>query len=309
MKLEITPWKGKFHAYLLEYKTANETIIGAKEEAFIFLTDLVFEDKNYQNGKIFFDINSKEYCGISLKMIGDNQLKVTYNCDGQQSEEFWYREGTNIPVETVETPTVVPTKNKAEEIASKEKGSPPAKNVTTKKDRPSGTPNDISPVKSKKTSAQQVEGETKKQSTFFVIGIQDVAEYGDIKNMEKIIEELWNRAYNNDFSSKLKNIIDPNSMHLTYSNYNNLEGKMTVTLGYKVKDLTNIPSGLKGVRIPSNEYLVYPMLGDKSDFEGDGWEQLGELMKHRKADSADIEIYNFDNSYNVKKAEMWIATT
>ena len=83
---------------------------------------------------------------------------------------------------------------------------------------------------------------------------------------------------------------------------------MTITLGYKVKDLSNIPSGLKGVKIPSNEFLVYPMAGDKSDYEGDGWEQLGELMMYRKANSADFEVYTFGSSYNVKKAEMWIAT-
>ena len=58
--------------------------------------------------------------------------------------------------------------------------------------------------------------------------------------------------------------------------------------------------------------LVLPKVGRFAtavaiDFAGEGWEQLGELMMYRKAESADFEIYTFDNNYNVKKAEMWVA--
>jgi len=126
--------------------------------------------------------------------------------------------------------------------------------------------------------------------------------------MEKSIETLWTKAYDDDFSGNLKNIIEANNMYVSYSDYDKPKGNMTITLGYKVKDLSNIPSTLKGVTIPSNEYLVYPMSGDKSDYEGEGWDQLGELMMYRKADSADFEVYTFDNNYNVKNAVMWIAT-
>ena len=76
----------------------------------------------------------------------------------------------------------------------------------------------------------------------------------------------------------------------------------------KVKILSNVPSGLGGVKIPSNEYLVYPMTGDKSDYEGEGWDQLHELMQYRNAESADFEVYTFDDSYEITQAEMWIAT-
>jgi len=126
--------------------------------------------------------------------------------------------------------------------------------------------------------------------------------------MEKVIEAMWTKAYNNDFSGKLKNIVEANSMYVCYSNYDNPKEEMAITLGYKVKELSNIPSELKGVKISTNEYLVYPMSGGKADFEGESWEQLGELMMYRKPDSSDFEIYTFDSNYNVKMAEMWIAT-
>ena len=97
-------------------------------------------------------------------------------------------------------------------------------------------------------------------------------------------------------------------MYLVYSAYDQPKGKMMITIGYKVKDLTNIPTGLKGVNIPSNEYYVYPLSGKASDYEGEGRKQLEEMMAYRKTDSADFEVYKFDANYEVTKAEMWIAT-
>ena len=308
MQIEITPWEGKFLGYLLEYKGGDETITGSKTEDFIFITDLKFKDNKYQGGKIYLDPNSETSCGLTLERLNENQVKAIYDCEGQTSEEIWYRKGTIIPEETLEVSSTVHAENKSEKVASKKVVSQPNNEVSAKADKTKTRLKATPPAKTKKSSTPQIEGETKKQSTFYIIGIQEVIKYDDFKAMEKAIEALWAKSYNEDFSEKLKNIDDQNSMYVSYSGYDKPKGKMTITLGYKVKDLKTAPSGLKGVKIPSNEYLVYPMSGEKSDFEGDGWEQLGELMMYRKADSADFEIYTFDNSYNVKKAEMWIAT-
>jgi len=305
MQIEITPWKTKFYGYLLSYKNDNETIVGNKTDEFIFITDLEYKDAKYQNGKIYVEPNSKTYCGLTLKLIDKNKLKAIYDCDGQISEEFWYREGHAILQETVQKtlPTSTETEEPLVEKIAKEAtqiSATPAKkrNNTTAESTPALT----------KSSSPKIEGETQRQSSFYIIGIQEVVEYNDYKSMEKAIETVWTKVYNDDFSPKLSNITESDKMYLSYSNYDNPKGKMTITLGYKVENLSNLPVDLQGVKVPTNNYLVYLMSGDKSDFEGEGWEQLNELMTYRNANSADYEVYTFDKDYNISNAQMWIAT-
>ena len=83
---------------------------------------------------------------------------------------------------------------------------------------------------------------------------------------------------------------------------------MTMTLGYQVKDLSDIPSKLKGVSIPANEFLVYPIKGDQSDYDSDRWEQWEQALMRRKAESVDFEMYTFGSNYEIEKAALWIAT-
>jgi len=301
MQVEITPWKGKFWGYLLTYKNGSETIKGKKTADFIFMTDLAFNEGEYQEGKIYLDPNSETHCGLRLKLLNDHQLQAIYDCDGQTSEEIWYREGHN------------PVVAKAEDVITG--AAEPEKNTTPKEEqineRLGEEVNEKTIPSSPKTPESaypEIKGETEKQTTFYIIGIQKNVKYDDYKIIEKTMEAMWTEAYNNDFSGKLKNIMETNNMYVSYSNYDNPKGKMTITLGYKVKNLSSVPAGLHGVKIPANEYLVYPMSGDKSDYEGAGWEQMGELMMYRKKNSADFEVYTFDNNYNIKKAKMWIAT-
>jgi len=309
MQVEITPWKGKFLAYLLAYKNGSETIKGDKTEEFIFITDLVLNEGKYHDGKIYFDPNSKTHCALKMELLDHNQLKAVYDCDGQTSEEIWYRKGFNAPQESAQTPSIdkeIKEATAKKDVVSNISNDSTEKNEVLANSKTKKTA--ASPAKASKPSTPQIEGETKKQPSFYIIGIQAIVKYDDYKAMEKTIEALWTKAYNDGLSAKLENISEANKMYVSYSDYDKPKGKMTITLGYKVQDLSSIPSGLKGVHIPSNEYLVYPMSGDKSDFEGKGWEQLGELMMYRKAKSADFEVYTFDNSYNVKKAAMWMAT-
>ena len=308
MKLEITPWKGKFHAYLLEHKTTAGTIKGGKEEEFIFLTDLVFKDTVYQNGKIYLGQNSEQSCAISLRLIDANQLRVIYNCDGALSEEVWTRDGF-IPSKTEKK--VIQTE-KGLNVDEKENNIPiskPSMNADSNEGISTAIKNGTEnrSVKKQEATYTEQEGETKPQATFYVIGIHKALAYDDMNMLSKAVESLWNKIYNEDFSGKLKNIVDQQSMYVVYSEYDNPKGKMTITIGYKVKNLSKIPSGLKGVKVPSNDYYVYPLSGETTDYEGEGWKQMEGLVAYRERDSADFEVYTLDKNYEVTKAEMWIA--
>lgn len=294
MKMEITPWDGNFLGYLLESKFENETFEGGKTEENIILTDLVFEGNTYENGKIYIDPNSEENCAVSIEFLNENNLKVAYNCAGQIWEEVWTRQGfenERIALkkeEKYETETVE-SENVKVEIKTLENP-----NADDKKAEETQIQNDI-------------QNDTRKASTFHVIGISETIAYDDMKAIEKAVEALWTKSYSNDFSGKINNISDMENMYAIYSNYDNPKGKMTITIGYKVKDLSNVPSGLKGVTVPMNDYYVYPVSGETSDYEGEGWNQMAELMAYRKAESCDFEVYKFDANYEVTEAHIWIA--
>jgi len=307
MTIEITPWKGKFYGYLLSYEGNGTSYKGAKTEEHVILTDLVFEDNVYKKGSIFLDLNSEESCEIGFTFINDNQLKANYNCDDQTWEETWTRNGfNNHKVEVLNNDRVSSSvnsstteKDKAANVSKKVKNTPSAK---IKKER-TNTPISKKP----KTPTKSYEDTTKK-NTFYVIGLKKVVAYDNMKEMTKAVEDLWASVYENDFSGKLNNITEQDKMYVVYSNYDQPKGMMTITLGYQVTDLQNIPEGLNGITAPSNEYLVYPLSGEASDYEGEGWNQLEELIMYRNQKSVDFEVYTFDNNYEVTAASIWFGT-
>ncbi|MEM8906439.1 MAG: effector binding domain-containing protein [Bacteroidota bacterium] len=291
MRVEITPWQGKFLGYLLQYEEAGEIVVGDKTEDFIFITDLVAKGDQYQEGKLYLDPQSTTHCDLTLAWLNDHQLKAIYNCDGQTTEAIWDREGTSWSPKSV-VPTSIKKKMDNQETV---------KTIPAK-------PSENVPTKDKQIAITQTDDQSQKVARFYMIGIQEQVNYEAPKAMEKGIESLWTKLYNNDFSGQLTNTIDPDKLYLSYSNYDHPQGKMTITLGYKVQDLSNVPSSLQGVAIPSNEYLVYPITDVSSDFLEDRWQQIFELMAKRRANSIDFEVYTFDQNYKVEKAEMWIAT-
>ncbi len=298
MKLEITPWEGKFIGYVLEYHNGKEIIKGGKDDEFVFITDLVFEDDRYKNGKIFIQEATEEYCNLTLDFINDTRIKATYDCKGEISEEIWNKEGFP-PIMSKEKEEQQPSNPSSKQITDnpKEKGSGnvshPTKTAEETKD---------------KSPSADYQSDTQSKSEFHVIGFHQTIDYNDSKRLSNAVESLWNKVYNDDFSSKLENIADWEKMYVTYSHYDQPKGKVTITIGYAVKDLSKIPSGLHGITIPKNEYWSYPLSGKESDYEGEEWQQLEAIMAYRKKESVDFEVYSFDDNYNVKQASIWIAS-
>ena len=133
-------------------------------------------------------------------------------------------------------------------------------------------------------------------------------EYNDLSKIDIVLENLWKDAASDDLYNAIPNITDDKDMYLVYSNYDQPKGKMTITIGYKVKDLSSVNGIILGAKVPNNDYLVYPLSGNMSDYEGEAWKEIEELMSYRKAGSADFEVYSFDKNFEVTKANIWIAT-
>jgi len=309
MKIEITPWKGKFHGYMLEYENGANKVIGKKTEDYIVLYDLIYKDNAYQNGTMLLEADGEQTCSVSLRMTSANQLTATYNCEGHQSTEIWVRKGHPFPKTSPENATTIA------ETSIAKASSQPTTATKSRTERNAATTTGIAKkatTPTKVSAPSKIEKEavnnTSPKGTFYVIGIQKTVAYEDIKALEKTMESLWNTTYNEDFSGKLNNISDQENMYVTYSKYDDPKGKMTITIGYQVKDLTTIPSGLHGVQVMANEYYVSPLSGNTSDYEGEAWKHFEELVAYRKATSVDFEVYKFDSNYEVTEASIWIAS-
>lgn len=290
MRIHIKPWQGKFHGYMLDFQQGDTYYAGGETKESIILTDLVAKDGSYQQGKFYYDINGGEPCHLALSFVDDHTVKAVYDCQGEQFEEQWVREGSQ---------------------AQKPKPSKRMSNVNRKE----GV--DQTPVPSvKSTSAQTkqksqpttTKDETKQHGAFSIIGYQKQIPYDDEKLLEKTTEELWTKLYAADFSSKLSNISAADKIYVTYSSYDSPKGMMTMTIGYAVADLSGIPAGLHGVDVPANRYYVVPLAEDEvGQGNAEAWDQLAMLMASRSTTAVDFEVYTLDASYEVTQAEMWLA--
>lgn len=147
--------------------------------------------------------------------------------------------------------------------------------------------------------------DTKKLKAFKVVGYSRTVKYDDIKSLEKTVEELWKELYNKDFSSKV-DLAESDKVYQVYSGYDQAKGQMTITLGYKVKS-DKAPAGTNLISIKDGTYYKQALSGQTSDYDGDGWEQVMELMQMRSADAKDFEVYTFDSNYEVKSINMFIS--
>ena len=162
--------------------------------------------------------------------------------------------------------------------------------------------------KSEKKGALSSRDETKKANTFYVIGRSMTVDMESKEQFQKALNALWSGLLANDFSDKLPGeIVDEAKVFTVLSDYGIPEGKVTITLGYQVKSLAKIPAGFNGKTILQNTYYVYPQKGNDTDFSGEGWAKIDKVAATRKDESADFQFYMFDENYNVKRGELWIA--
>ena len=298
MQIDITPWKGKFYGYLIKYQDQNESIIGSKKEEFMVLSDLEFKDNDqYSKGIFYLDEDMRQTCKVSFKMNGTHHMIASYECDDLKYDEHWTRVGFE------KSKTIV---NNDQELTNEKLA------LTTKEENTFGetTPQPTtikSVVQNSHSKSQKTTNDTQQKDAFNIIGIQRIVTYADHNVVEKVMNELWESLYSNDFSQELKDITEPMNVYMVYSDYDNPKGKMKMTLGYKVGNLNNVPNGLRGIHISTDSYYTSPISGNASHYYGEEWKQIEELMQYRKESSVDFEGYSFDKNYEITKASIWIS--
>lgn len=73
------------------------------------------------------------------------------------------------------------------------------------------------------------------------------------------IGQLWEKFADRPIKEQLGELASP-SVFAVYSDYENgFIGKYRVTVGYAVRDITNIPAGLTVVTVPTGSYRSFPV--------------------------------------------------
>lgn len=293
MEIEVTPWQGAFVGYLLSYTdTEGNTTKGGKDDRFIVLTDLKFLGPgSYGDGNFTWGDGATEACTTQARFVTEDQLLVEYDCLGQKSAVKWYRKGTPVP-------------GQDEEVTGEDtEGS----TLTSESEETQAT--ETKPGMSPRPASPNVDWPLQAAAVFYVVGKQKTVAFGDERQMAAATERLWTALYDNDFSGQLAELVDPSNVYLVYSNYNEAKETVQLTLGYQVNGLRNVPDGLVGVKVPANEFLVFPMSTNGSGERAEeGWEELENLLPYRQESSADFEVYSFDENFNITKAELWLAS-
>lgn len=138
--------------------------------------------------------------------------------------------------------------------------------------------------------------------TFYIVGLS-VRTSNENGQAATDIPALWERFMAEGISSKVRNKLSE-EIYSLYTDYEKDHTKpYTTVLGYKVKDLDNIPEGLTGVIVPGKTFEVFTASGKLSDgIVYNTWTSIWDMPLDR-AYSGDFEVYGA-KSQNPEQAEV-----
>lgn len=142
------------------------------------------------------------------------------------------------------------------------------------------------------------------KETHFYVGISADMNVND-PDLEKHTTELWDYFYKNDISQVIPNIVDER-VYFIYSPTDKA-GNYKATIGYRTKDIKNIYEGLEGVQISPTKFAIFEQTGgDTEKFIATTWEKIY-ASDLNSSTSSNMEVYELDANYKVKKSEIRVA--
>ncbi|MGB0932359.1 MAG: GyrI-like domain-containing protein, partial [Chitinophagales bacterium] len=138
----------------------------------------------------------------------------------------------------------------------------------------------------------------------YFVGIAAAMNVNDL-DLETHTAELWNSFYENDISQVISNIVDER-VYFIYSNTGK-DGNFKATIAYRTKDIVDVYKGLEGIQIPPTRFAVFEQKGNDSEsFIAETWTNIYE-SDLETSNGFNLEIYELDKDYKVKKSEIRIA--
>lgn len=136
------------------------------------------------------------------------------------------------------------------------------------------------------------------------VGVSTVLNLNDPKLAEHT-QELWNFFYSNDIAQAITNIID-DRVYFLYSAVDN-DGNYKATIGFQTEDLKEVYEGLEGVQIPRGKFAVFEHSGkDSEKFVSETWKKINSSGLNA-GQGPQLEVYELDSSFNVKKSEIRVS--
>jgi predicted transcriptional regulator YdeE len=135
--------------------------------------------------------------------------------------------------------------------------------------------------------------------TFYVVGLSAKVSLEE-EEYESAVENLWERFYEEDLSTKIQDIVDD---HLYFVH---LREQQKIMLGYRTASLQFAKGNLDGTLIQAAEYAVFESNNSSTDSVAFLWEQI--LLSDLKSEgSQNIEVYSFNEDQNSSKMAIWVS--
>jgi len=128
-----------------------------------------------------------------------------------------------------------------------------------------------------------------------IVGISRVTA-NDVAAIE--IGELWQSFMNTPIKEQLSQS-DDQDIFAVYSDYeSNENGKYKITIGYRVNETAELPSGLSAVNIPAGNYQKYQANSTKPEDIVNAWQEVwqAERVDLPRNFVADFEVYHGDTA-------------
>lgn len=163
------------------------------------------------------------------------------------------------------------------------------------------------PAKDKKTASAKKSLAYKsyhQKESHYYIGISVDMNEND-PDLEKHTNELWEAFYSNDISEGISNIVDER-IYFIYSKAD-AAGNYKASIAYRTKDIKNVYKGLEGLKIPPSKFAVFEQKGANAEqFIADTWSRIYASDLNFK-NGYNMEVYELDANFKVKKAEIRIS--
>ncbi len=126
------------------------------------------------------------------------------------------------------------------------------------------------------------------------------------------IPGLWRAFFTSGTTQRITNQKNPQNVFGVYPDYEKGdEGWYSLIAGVEVSSLNEVPAGMRSARIQAGRYLVFPVQGPMPKALIETWQSVwkyfAESSAHRRAYTADFELYETNSETQQSEVSIYVA--
>lgn len=145
---------------------------------------------------------------------------------------------------------------------------------------------------------------------FLVVGLSARTTNAAEAGPDGVISKLWRQFSRGEIPAQELALHESGEILATYTDYERDEhGPYTVTVGYRVTTLDDIPEGLSGAIVPAQIFARVVVEGDPSQAIPEAWEQIWRVFAgepYRRQFAGEVEVYAKDPVTGASTAEILV---